>query len=314
MHRHGGRLRRLLRHEDERAARQLPALLGFVVREPRRPARQVPPGLHGDGHVGQRMRNTLQRRDRHPERIAGLGELRGDGGGLLDQAHQRGGRQQPPFLQGQIIFRERLGAAAQHGAAVGLRDVDPRHRQPADVVDLGGTGVERQPHHLVAVAQHDVVGDRTGRDQPDGAHGVELRVQPGHLLPADHGRQIGAEGIQQAGRADVVDPRHRRQRPADLLGHQGQVDHRRAVATRAFGQRHGGCAHGAQPFPEALVESRRLGRAHDLDGAGRFEELAVGRLQVGVILGQAVVEPAQFVAVHRHAPSPEPKKNSSALL
>ena len=50
------------------------------------------------------------------------------------------------------------------------------------------------------------------------------------------------------------------------------------------------------------------------DRAVRLEELLVGRLQVHMVLGQAVVLPAQFVAVHRQCSSRSAKKNVCALL
>ena len=101
-----------------------------------------------------------------------------------------------------------------------------------------------------------------------------------------------AEAREQPCGADLVDPRHGRERPADLLGHQGQIDDRRAVSARGFRHRHGRCAHGAQPLPQVLVETGFLGGAHGFDRAMRFEEIAVGGLQRLVIRRQAVVEPS----------------------
>ncbi len=117
-------------------------------------------------------------------------------------------------------------------------------------------------------------------------------------LPLTMSGSTRAEPAEQPRGADVVDPRHRRQRPTDLLGHQRQVDQRRPVTADRLRQRHRRCAHGAQPFPQALVEAGLLGGADGLDRAVRLEELLVRRLQRLVVLGQAVVQPAQFVAVH----------------
>ena len=212
--RHRRGLGRLLGHEHERRRRQLRALVGLVVEEPRRAARQVAAALHGDRDVGQRMRDALQRRDRHAQRVAGLGELRGDRHRLLDEADQRRRGQHPPFIQRPLVFRQRVGAAGQHGPAVGGGGIDPRHRQPADVVDLRRAGAERQPHDVVAVAHDDVVGDRSGRDQPDAGHVVVLRVERGQLLAVD---DVGLQRAQ-AGRAAEPRRRGRSTAPAPATG------------------------------------------------------------------------------------------------
>ena len=216
-------------------ARQLRALVGFVVEEPRGPARQVPPALHGDRHVGQRMRNTLQRRDRHPERVAGLGELRGDGHGLLDQADQRGGRQQPPFIQRQIDISRapRRRCPAPCGCRRCVMSTHAIGSRPM-LSTLAGRVSNVSRTTSSPSRTHDVIGDRTGRRSAGPgprrrAAGPARRSAPRLTI----GRQLGAPSRgQQPGRADVVDPRHRRQRPADLLGHQRQIHQRRAVAAR----------------------------------------------------------------------------------
>ncbi len=61
-------------------------------------------------------------------------------------------------------------------------------------------------------------------------------------------------------------------------------------------------------FPQALVEARGLGRAHGLDVGVRFEELPVRGLQVDVVLGEAVVQPAEFVTVHQLSLSSSPRR------
>lgn len=291
MHRHGRGLGRLFRHEHERRGRQLGAFVGLVVEEPGRAPRQIAAGLHGDGDVGQWMGDALQRRDRHAQRVAGLGELGGDGHGLFYQAHQRGRRQHPPLIQRALIFRRRAGAAGQDGSGVGGGRIHPGHRQPTDVVHLRRTGAEAQRDDVLAVAHDDLVGDRPGGQQPRPGGAVVLGIERGQSRALDHIGFGRAESGQQARGADLVDPRHRRQRPADLLGHQTQVDERRTVSARGFRHGHRGCAHGAQPLPEVLVEAGLLRGAHGLDRAMRLEEIAVRGLQRLVIRRQAVVEP-----------------------
>jgi hypothetical protein len=107
-----------------------------------------------------------------------------------------------------------------------------------------------------------------------------------------------AEASQQPSGHHVVDPRHGSQVPSDLLGDQGEVDQRGPVAADGFGQTHRRGTHAAQPFPQALVEPAGLGRAHGFDVGVCLEELLVRGLQVLMVLGQAVVQPAQFIAVH----------------
>lgn len=314
MHRHGGRLRRFLGHEHERRGRQLRPLVGLVVQEPGRAPGQVAAALHGDRDVGQRVRDALQRRDRHPQRVAGLGELGRDRHGLLHQADQRRGGEHAPLVKCALIFRECIRSAGQHGAGVGRRRIHPGHGQPADVVHLRGAGAEAQRDDVVAVAHDDRVGDRPGRDEPGPRQAVVLRIEPREPLAVNDIGFHRTEPGQQPGGADLVDPRHRRQRPADLLGHQRQVDQRRPVAAGGFRDGHARCAHGAQPLPQVLVEAGLLRGAYRLDRAVRREEIAVGRLQRLVIVGQAVVEPAQFIAVHTQPSLWPPKKNSCALL
>ncbi len=121
------------------------------------------------------------------------------------------------------------------------------------------------------------------------------------------------EAREQTGRAHVVDPRHRSQRTADLLGHQRQVDERGSVTPDRLRERHRRGPHGAQAFPQVLVEAGFLSGPHCFDRAAGAEEILVRRLQGLMVLGQAVIQPAQLVAVHGQDP-PCPKKNSFALL
>jgi hypothetical protein len=119
-----------------------------------------------------------------------------------------------------------------------------------------------------------------------------LRVKRGDLFAADDVGLHRAQSSEQPRGADVVDPRDRRQRTADLLGHQRQVHQRRVVPANRFRQRHRRRTRCAQPLPKALVEPRRLGRAHGLDRAVRLEKLLVRRLDRLVIRTEAVVQSA----------------------
>ena len=237
------------------------------------------------------MGDALQGGDRDAERVARLRELRGDRHRLLDEADQRRTGQQPPFIQCALVFGERLGATGHNCPSVG-GGVHPRHRQLADVVDSRRPRRKGQLHDLVAVTDHDVIGDRSGRDQPDPGHAVLLGVQAHQLRAVDHIGIDGAQPGQQPGGADMIYPRHRGQRAADLLGDQRQIDQRRSVAADRLGKCHRRGAHGAQTFPQVLVESGLLCGADGFDRAAGAEEVSVGRLSGLMIFGQAVVQPA----------------------
>ena len=314
MHRHRRRLRRFLGHEHERRRCQLRTLVGFVVEEPRRPPRQVASALDGDRDVGQRMRDALQRRDRHAERVAGLGELGGDGHRLLDETDQRCRGEHAPFIQCPLIFGERLRSAAQHGAVVGGGGIDPCHRQPADVVDLDRSGPERQADDVVTVAHDDVVGDRPGRDQAHPGHVVVSRIERDQLLTVDDVRLDRAEPCQQSCRADVVDPRDRGERAAD-----SSATSVRSTSVAPSPPTDSGSAMLVAPM--AHSRSHRLLSKPDSSAARTvsigqcvLKNCLIRRLYRLVVLGQAVVQPPQFVTVHRHCSSRGPKKKSCRVV
>ena len=140
-----------------------------------------------------------------------------------------------PFIQCALIFGQSLRAAAQHGAVVGCRGIDPCHRHLADVVDLGRSGPEGQSDDVVTIAHDDVVGNRSHRDQANSGHVVLSGIERDQLLTVDDIRLGRAEPCQQSRRTDVVDPRDRGEHAAEFLGYQRQIDECGAVTSTGFG-------------------------------------------------------------------------------
>ena len=152
-----------------------------------------------------------KRRDRHTQRVAGLGELRRDGHRLLNQPGQRRGHQYPPLIQRSLVFRQGLRPARQHDAGVGGSRIDPRHREPTDVVDLCRPGIEAEPHHVLTVANDDLIRDRSGWDEPTPTHAVVLWIERCEPLAADDIWFRRAQSGEQPCRTHMVDPWHGRQ-------------------------------------------------------------------------------------------------------
>ena len=142
-----------------------------------RRARSRPP-CDGDGDVGERMRDALQRGDRHTERVAGLGELRGDRHRLLDEADQCRARSAAAIHRARVGIprarRRRCRATVRLSAAAGSTHA-------IGSLPMLSTLAGRVPKVSATTSSPSrstiVVGDRAGRDQPHARRAVVLRVE-----------------------------------------------------------------------------------------------------------------------------------------
>jgi len=158
---------------------------GSLSQEPRCTTRKIAPALHGDRNVGKRMGDALKRRDRHTQRVAGL----------ANSAAMVIVSSTSPVSAAAISTRHSSSARwysakasdplGQHDAGVGGSGIHPGHRQATDVVDLCRPGIEAEPHHVLAVANDDLIRDRSGWDEPTPTHAVVLWIERREPLADD---------------------------------------------------------------------------------------------------------------------------------
>ena len=271
VHGHRGRLGGFLGHEHEDRRRQLRPLVGLVVEEPGGAAGQVAAALHRDGHVGQRMRDAPAASRSAPRGCSGSWRTRRRSSSsprrarpaprAVSSRHSSSARWYSASASAPLASTVRLSAAAGSTHAIGslpmlstragrVANVSRTTSSPSRTMMWSATdpaGISRTPRRTVAAA------DPVPTICSPLTIGLRRSSAPSRASSrAAHTWSIHGTGASYRPISSATSVRSTRRRP---------------VATDGLRQRHRRCTHGAQAFPQALVESGCLGRPDRFDRA-----------------------------------------------
>ncbi len=261
------RLQRVARHPDQ--------MRGKLVGDLRTRAR-------GSEHVAARDVDLVGKR--HGDRVAGLRRFHRRVA-VDDRLHDRGA---PGRQHGDLVAdaQAATGNGAGEAAKIGVRPVDPLHRQAerlagAIVLDVDRFEIlqQRRPlvpgrigagaRHVVAVAR----GDRNRRDLLEAERGGEVRKLGDDLLER---RLVETDQV------DLVDGKHR-VADAEQAGDDGVAPCLRQQALARIHQQHGelGVGGAGRHVAGVLLVAGRVG---DDEGAARRREIAIGDVDGDALL------------------------------